>query len=146
MVYCPYKILRLYNVRMKSTRDSINHAENVAVIQERTEKEKRLFVKLGVITGVFVAMVAPLAIAILLETITGKSSNSFATNLYTFSMALNSTLNPILFYVLDPSVRVRVDSFLESKGNSLLKSKSGNFKTQIALNNLHLKDTVKMLD
>lgn len=54
--------------------DSTHDAENFKYLRERKKKERLVFMKLGVITSIFVLMISPVAISASYEIITGTEA------------------------------------------------------------------------
>jgi 7 transmembrane receptor (rhodopsin family) len=151
LVYCPYKILQIYAVTKKEKLDSLQLAENSDSIVQKKVKERAVFIKLSIITVVFILMIGPISFAILSELITGVESSPNYTLFYVFTSASNSALNPILLYLFDVTVHVRVNDLFgiaRKQTSSQMQSVVGRrllLDMPVVANKPIYKDTVKLL-
>ena len=141
VIYCSYKILALY-----SNLDFLTGERK----RERQENQKKVFIKLGIITATFTVMYSPLAATMIYEKISGTSSSEFLKNVYAFFIGLSSAVNPILFYILDPTIKSRVDMLFgnETTSKILVSSSSQNIQLKppsvSSPDDYSMRETVKM--
>jgi 7 transmembrane receptor (rhodopsin family) len=147
VVYCPYQILQLYSAKSSSAGDSILAAENKRADNERKIRERKVFFKLSIITGCFIAMLGPMGIALVYEISTGNATPPILASIYGILVAFNSASNPILLYNFDISVKTRINQlFGIRKRTRVLSSPRQNNSLQPPINlagnhSLNIRDT-----
>jgi hypothetical protein len=123
-VYCPYKILQIYTTHPISGADSILVAENRQADNERRIRERKVFFKLSIVTGCFIVMLGPLAMALIYEVLTGNVTPPMLASFYGLGVAWNSALNPFLLYAFDISIKTRVNQLLGIRAGTRLVANS----------------------
>jgi 7 transmembrane receptor (rhodopsin family) len=128
-MYCYGAIFSFYKARQNRLDDQNVQPEApvkrtlkvmLRVYQSLSLNEKKLLVKIVIITSVFLIFNIPFLASLLYKTITGKLLSFWASAFVNQTLMINSALNPFLLYKLDASIYQQFNLFYGFKGRPFM--------------------------